>query len=94
MAPAKSSAGSELDGIERRLDIAVRLLGAQLTRGMTRKEAILTLSGAGLTPKEVSEMLSISSNQVSVALYEAKQAAKRKTAAKRSGDSRPTSGDK
>lgn len=70
---------SGLEGIERRLDIAVRLLGAQLTTGMTRKDAILTLSAAGLAPKEVADMLGIKANQVSVALYDAKQAASKKT---------------
>lgn len=92
MAAGQTSQESGLDRIQRGLDIAVRLLGAQLTGGMTRKEAILTLSGAGLTPKEVADMLSISSNQVSVALYDAKQSAKKKTNKKSEG-SRPASGD-
>lgn len=91
MAAGKTSQESGLDRIQRGLDIAVRLLGAQLTLGMTRKEAILTLSGAGLTPREVADMLSISSNQVSVALYDAKQSAKKKT--NKSEGSRPASGD-
>lgn len=65
-------------GIEQRLDIAVRLLAGLLTKGMTRKDAILTLSYAGLAPKEVAGVLGITSNQVSVALYGAKQAAAKK----------------
>jgi DNA-binding CsgD family transcriptional regulator len=92
MAEAKSAKDAELAGIKRSLDIAVRLLSAQLTRGMTRKEAILTLSGAGLGPKEVSDMLGISSNQVSVALYDAKQSGKRKQATKRVGDPSESAG--
>jgi DNA-binding CsgD family transcriptional regulator len=68
---------TEMAGVEHRLDVAVRLLAGLLTKGMTRKDAILTLSGAGLAPKEVAEMLGISANQVSVALYDAKQKAAR-----------------
>lgn len=79
--------GGELQtaGIEQRLDVAVRLIGALLTKGMTRKGAILTLSGAGLAPKEVADILGISSNQVSVALYDAKHGAKKGGSPKRRG---------
>jgi DNA-directed RNA polymerase specialized sigma24 family protein len=65
-------------GVEQRLDLAVRLLASLLTKGMTRKEAILTLSGAGLPPKDVASILGISGNQVSVALYDAKHSAAKK----------------
>lgn len=73
MGVASEKAGLAI--IEQKLDIAVRLLAGLLTKGMTRKDAILTLSGAGLSPKEVASVLSITSNQVSVALYDAKQVA-------------------
>jgi DNA-directed RNA polymerase specialized sigma24 family protein len=65
-------------GMEKRLDIVVRLLAGLLTKGMTRKDAILTLSAAGLVPKEVAGVLGVTSNQVSVALYDAKQSGARK----------------
>jgi hypothetical protein len=61
-------------GVEERLDVVIRLLAAQLTKGMSRKEQILTLSAAGLAPKEVGAILGITGNQVSVALYDAKRA--------------------
>jgi DNA-directed RNA polymerase specialized sigma24 family protein len=67
-----------LEGVEQRLDTVVRLLAGLLTKGMLRKDAILTLSTAGLAPKEVATILGISGNQVSVALYEAKQATAKK----------------
>ncbi|MGQ0668294.1 MAG: hypothetical protein ACT4PO_01235 [Actinomycetota bacterium] len=75
------TAGSDgsLAGVEQQLDTVVRLLASMLTKDMTRKDAILTLSSAGLVPKDVASILGISSNQVSVALYDAKhQAAMRK----------------
>lgn len=59
--------------IEQRLDVVVKLLGAMLTQDMMRKEAILTLSRAGLVPKEVAGILGISPHQVSVALYDEKK---------------------
>jgi DNA-binding CsgD family transcriptional regulator len=62
-------------GIEERLDRVVRLLAALVTKGMTRKEQILTLSGIGLQPKEIASILGISANQASVTIYDAKQAA-------------------
>ena len=70
-------------GVEERLDVAVRLLAALLTKDMTRKDAILTLSGVGLAPKEVGRILGVSANSVSVALYDAKQAAAKKPPSKK-----------
>ena len=46
-----------------------------VTKGMTRKEQILSLSGIGLQPKEIASILGISANQASVTIYDAKQAA-------------------
>lgn len=60
-------------GIEERLDRVVRLLAALVTKGMTRKEQILALSGIGLQPKEIASILGISANQASVTIYNAKQ---------------------
>jgi DNA-directed RNA polymerase specialized sigma24 family protein len=67
--------GGSLVGVEQRLDTVVRLLAGILTKGMSRKDAILALSAAGLAPKDVAAILDISGNQVSVALYDARQGA-------------------
>jgi DNA-directed RNA polymerase specialized sigma24 family protein len=63
-------------GIEERLDRVVRLLAALVTKDMSRKDQILTLSGIGLQPREIAGILGISPNQASVTIYDAKQAAK------------------
>lgn len=76
---------NEFAGIERRLDVVVRLLAAQLTNGMTRKDAILTLSAFGLTPKEVAGILGISANQVSVEVYKHSKKVKKTTKKKAEG---------
>jgi hypothetical protein len=62
-------------GIEQRLELIARLLTAILTKDMGKKDAVLTLSGAGFAPKDVGDMLGLTRNQVSVILYDAKQAA-------------------
>jgi hypothetical protein len=70
---------SGLEGVERQLSLVVRLLSALLVKGMNRKDAILTLSGAGLAPREVAAQLGISANQVSVAIYDERKAAKKQS---------------
>ena len=63
-------------GIEERLDRVVRLLAALVTKDLSRKDQILTLSAIGLQPKEIAGILGISANQASVTIYDAKQPAK------------------
>ncbi len=65
---------ASIGGIEERLDRIVQLLTAILTKGMTRKDAVLTLTAAGLAPKEIADILGLNGNQVSVVLYDARQA--------------------
>lgn len=62
-------------GIEQRLDVIIHLLGAIVTKDMNRKDAVLKLSATGLPPKDVAGVLGLTPNQVSVVLYDAKQAA-------------------
>jgi len=76
------SAREESSETERQLRLVVRLLSALLVKGMSRKESILTLVAAGLGPKEVADQLGVSANQVSVTVYEARQAVKRNPSAK------------
>jgi DNA-directed RNA polymerase specialized sigma24 family protein len=57
----------------------IRLLGALLTKGATKKEAILTLANLGFTPGEVGEILGVSSHQVSVTVHAAKKGARRRS---------------
>jgi hypothetical protein len=66
---------ANLDTIQQRLDVVVSLLTAVVTKDMSRKDAVLTLTAAGLAPKDVAGVLGLTGNQVSVVLYETKQAA-------------------
>lgn len=71
---------SEGDPILQRLDTLIRLQGriavAQLP---TQKEKVLFLSGAGMAPKEIGEVLGVSANSVSVTLLAARKAANKGT---------------
>jgi hypothetical protein len=62
-------------GIEQRLDTIIHLMTAVITKGMSRKDAVLTLSEAGLAPKDVAIVLGLTNNQVNVVLYDSRQAA-------------------
>lgn len=62
-------------GIEQRLDTIIHLLTAIITKGMSRKESVLLLDAAGLAPKDIAAILGLKGNQVSVVLYDARQAA-------------------
>jgi hypothetical protein len=66
-----SDAGAKT-AVEQRLDVIIHLLGAIVTKDMSRKDAVLTLSATGLGPKEVAGVLGLTPNQVSVVLYDAK----------------------
>jgi hypothetical protein len=66
-------------GIEERLDLIAHLLTAILTKDMSKKDAVLALSGAGLAPKDVAGILGLTRNQVSVILYDARQSAAKNT---------------
>jgi tRNA pseudouridine-54 N-methylase len=70
-----------LAGIEQRLEVIVHLLTAIVTKDMSRRDAVLTLAAAGLAPKDAAGVLGITGNQVSVVLYDAKQAAAKQTKA-------------
>lgn len=66
-----------------KLDTLIRLQ-ARIAVGhlATQKEKILFLSSAGLTPKEVGEILGVSANSVSVALLAARKRGKGKGSTK------------
>ena len=66
--------GDTRTGVEQRLDVIVHLLGAIVTKDMSRKDAVLKLSATGLAPKDIAGVLGLTSNQVSVVLYDAKPA--------------------
>ena len=77
------SAADPRTGVEQRLDVIIHLLGAIVTKEMSRKEAVLTLSATGLPPKDVAGVLGLTPNQVAVVLYDAKpEAAKGRGKAK------------
>lgn len=69
-------------GVEERLDILIRLMAALLTKGSSKKDAILTLAALKLAPKEIAEILGASGNQVSVTIYGSRKAASRGKAKK------------
>lgn len=71
---ARVSDQAGTSGIEQRLDVIVHLLAAIVTKDMSRKDAVLRLAATGLAPKDIAGMLGLTPNQVSVVLYEAKQA--------------------
>jgi len=73
--------GIDSSGIEERLDRIVHLLTAIVTKDMSRKDAVLTLTLAGLAPREIAGILGLTGNQVSVVLYDAKQAAAKEATA-------------
>jgi len=71
------------DPILQRLDTLIRLQGriavAQLP---TQRDKIIFLSGAGLAPKEIGEILGVSPNSVSVTLLGVRKAAAKATKSK------------
>ena len=69
-----SQSRATTSGIEQRLDTIIHLLTAIITKGMSRKEAVLMLDAAGLAPKDIASILGLNGNQVSVVLYDARQA--------------------
>ena len=62
------------------------MLALMLVKDMKSGEAILTLSRAGFQAREVAELLGTSSNTVSVTLYQAKQAGKKKKSRSKRGE--------
>jgi hypothetical protein len=71
-------------GVEERLDVLIRLTAALLTKGSSKKDAILTLAALKLTPKGIAEILGATGNQVSVTIYGSRKAASRGRAKKQS----------
>src|SRR2546427_13302839 len=62
--------------ITKRLDAIIRLLATSLPEKMKQRDKIKLLSESGLQPKEIGPMLGISSNAVSVALFEMRRGEK------------------
>ena len=52
----------------RELRLIRGLLSAQLTQGLLQKDAILTLTNAGMMPTEIAETIGTTPNNVSVTL--------------------------
>jgi hypothetical protein len=50
-----------------------KLLALIATQGRTQSEKILTMSQVGLAPKEISEILGVTANLVSVTLHQNKK---------------------
>lgn len=61
------------EGLEAKLDQLVRLMAVSITRGLPRSEQIVVLARAGLSVGEIAEVLQVTPNAVSVALYSARK---------------------
>ena len=72
-------------GVEQRLDTIIHLLTAIITKDMSRKDAVLMLTSAGLAPIAVAGLLGLKQNQVNVVLYDARQAASKAAKAPKKG---------
>jgi hypothetical protein len=55
-----------------------KLMGVLVTQGRSPNEKILLLNQVGLSPKEIAETLGVSSNLVSVTIYNEKKKKKKK----------------
>lgn len=63
--------------LAQKLDTLIRLQARIAVANLeTQKQRILFLSSAGLQPKEIGDILGVSSNSVSVALSQAKKGSK------------------
>jgi hypothetical protein len=68
---------AEIDGVEAKLDLLIRLQALSLVKDFaTMREKILFLGGAGLQPKTIADLLQTTSNHVSVALSMARKKSK------------------
>jgi hypothetical protein len=59
---------SEIEPLEKKLDILVRLFAMEAVRGREFREQVRILNQAGLQPKEIGELLNKSPNNISVTL--------------------------
>lgn len=61
------------EGLEAKLDQLVRLTAVGITRGLPRSEQVMVLAHAGLSVREIAEILQVKPNTVSVLLYSARK---------------------
>lgn len=64
------------DGVLKRLDILIRLTGANLLAGKNTLDQIRLLSGAGLKTDQIAQVIGKDSQYVSKALYKIKRETK------------------
>jgi DNA-binding CsgD family transcriptional regulator len=64
------------DSVAQKLDTLIRLQARIAVAHLaTQKERVLFLSSAGLSPKDIGEILGVSANSVSVSLLQARKSA-------------------
>jgi len=68
-----STNGSSMSREVRALERIGRLLAMLATKGLTQKDQILFLRGAGFDVQEIAEIADITGHQVSVTLHDAKK---------------------
>jgi DNA-directed RNA polymerase specialized sigma24 family protein len=69
----------ELQELNSKIDILIKLISAGVTADRTQAEAIDLLSKTGLQPKEIAEMVGTTANAVSIAIHRSKKKTKKKT---------------
>jgi DNA-binding NarL/FixJ family response regulator len=70
----------ELQSLNEKVDILVRLLACALTTGRSQQECISILSKAGLQPKLIAELIGTTPNTVRVTLTNMRKKRRKKTA--------------
>ena len=70
----------ELQNLNKKVDILVKLVACGLTAGKTQQECITILSRAGLQPKVIAELLGTTPNTVRVALTTMRKKRRKKRA--------------
>ncbi|MEE8200895.1 MAG: helix-turn-helix domain-containing protein [Candidatus Acidoferrales bacterium] len=60
---------AEYKTLLQKLDAIIRLLAASILQGRKQRDQLKVLSAAGLTPKEIANLLGTTPNTVSVELY-------------------------
>lgn len=82
-------------GVAQKLDTIIRLLAAILTKGAANKtDAILSLAGTGMSPKEIADVLSVSAHHASQTIYAARKAGRKELVNRNLQDAPRTGGQR
>jgi hypothetical protein len=59
---------NDLEGLDKKIDLLIRLIAIGLVNGKNQQEQIRLLSIAGMKPTEIAELIGTTGNTVNVAL--------------------------